>query len=103
MKFLKRLQNLPLKTRKMILWLTTGVLAILFLGVWIYSLQQHVERFRQDFQDRSIIAPFPKIEMPEIKIPTFTEEEVKEMEKEFQEKAKELELPTSATQSLENQ
>ena len=103
MKFLKKLQNLPLETRKMILWLTTGILGIVFLGVWIYSLQQRIERFHQDFQNKPIIAPFPKIEIPEIKIPTFSEEEIKEMEKVFQEKAKELELPTSTTQTLENQ
>jgi len=103
MKFLKKLQNLPLETRKMILWLTTGILGIVFLGVWIYSLQQRIERFHQDFQNKPNIAPLPKIEIPEIKIPTFSEEEIKEMEKVFQEKAKELELPTSTTQTLENQ
>jgi len=103
MKFLKKLQNLPLRTRKMILWLTTGILGIIFFGIWIYSLQQHIERFQQNYQNKPIIAPFPKIEIPEIRVPTFSEEEIKEMEKEFQKKAKELELPTSTTQTLKNQ
>ncbi len=103
MKFLKKLQNLPLQTRKMILWLTTGILGIVFLGVWIFSLNQRIERFQQNYQNKPIIAPFPQINIPKIQLPTFSEEEIKEMEKEFQNEAEELGLPTSTTQTLENQ
>lgn len=104
MKFLKKLQKLPLSTRKMILWLTTGILGIIFVGIWLYSLQQHIERFNEQRKNQPIFPPFPKIEIPTISIPTFSEEELKQMEQDVQKQIEELNIPipTSSTQTPEN-
>lgn len=70
MKFLEKLQQLPQKTRKIILWSVIIVLGIGLLIWWINNFQKRLA----DFQTEQFIEELnlPKVETPQI--PAFDEE-----------------------------
>ncbi|MCD6429105.1 hypothetical protein J7L09_00220 [bacterium] len=82
MRILKKLQSLPLQTRKRILWTVTGILGILFFSIWIISAKNAISNF--NLQQQQVIPPFPKIDMPSIPIPTFTPEEIQKVQEELE-------------------
>ncbi len=91
MRFLEKLQNLSLKTRKIILWSILAIIGLAFLFFWVDSIQRKIKSFRkEEFINgmdlsslREELGKAPKIEMPE-----FNEEEIKELEKQLKENEK---------------
>lgn len=64
MKFLQKIQGLPERTRKIILWSLVAVLAAGLLVWWVRKSRQRLAEFPGDqFIERLNL---PKIEMPEI-------------------------------------
>lgn len=64
MRFFKKLQSLPEKTRKVILWSTVIVLALILLVWWVNSIKNRIAEFRSDeFMEKLNL---PSVELPEI-------------------------------------
>lgn len=81
MRFLKKLQNLPEKTRKVILWSTVVVLALILLVWWVNSIKNRVAEFRSDeFMEKLNLS---SAELPEI--PEFPEEGLQTIEQTIKE------------------
>jgi len=93
MKALNKLQSLPIKTRKIILWSTVIVLALGLLVWWVNSIKNRVAEFSGDeFMEELNL---PSVEMPEI--PEFPEEELQTIEQAI----KELETNAEETNKTE--
>ena len=91
MRFLKKLQNLPEKRRKVILWSTIIILALVLLIWWINSIKNRVAEFPGDeFMEKLNLSSVEMPEMPEFpreKLQT-TEQAIKELETNAQENNK---------------
>jgi len=63
-KFLEKIRNLPEQTRKVILWATVIVLALIMLFFWVRSIPQRLGSFQagQFFQQLGL----PKIAIPQM-------------------------------------
>ena len=81
MKFLRKLQALPEKTRKVILWSVVIALAICLLAWWFNGLREKLT----GFESGSFIEGLnlPEIEMPQI--PEISEEKLEEFKKAIEE------------------
>jgi uncharacterized protein HemX len=83
MNFLEKLQSLPEKTRKIILWLIVIVIGLGLLVWWIKNFQERLKTFKMEEVKKELnLPPFeeklkelPKIEVPEIEIPKTNEKE----------------------------
>lgn len=74
MSFLAKVQQLPEKKRKIILWSAVIILAIALLFWWAKNLQQRVG----SFQGEKFIE---ELELPEIEMPQMPEIDGQELEK----------------------
>ena len=93
MKFLEKLQNLPERQRKIILWLVVIIIGFLLLVFYLQNLKLRLkslsgEEIREqlkipEFQEK--LKELPKIEMPKIEIPEISEEELKKLEEQLKE------------------
>lgn len=83
-KFLKRVRNLPLKTRKIILWTIVLISGSILFFFWVKNVRKTVE----DFQSEQF---FEEIRLPELqeeleKLPKLeTEETIEELEESVKE------------------
>lgn len=71
MDFLKKIQSLNIKTRKIILWSITILLGIIFLMVWIKITSLRFQGFNDSGAFNQIKKP--NIEIPSINMPNFFE------------------------------
>lgn len=72
MKFLKKLQKLPLETRKRIIIVIVGILGIVLFYFYLQGLNQQIQKFReQNYQQ--VLPPLPKFEFPTISTPSIEE------------------------------
>jgi len=89
MDILKKIQNLPEQTRKIILWVIVILFGFVFTLAWVQGLKQRLEKAKEErvweeFQPPQFeeqLKGLPKIEIPEF--PELTEEELKELEEEL--------------------
>lgn len=100
MSLLEKLQNLPEKKRKIILWIVVIFVGILLSIFYIKNIQEKLkilsgEEIKKqlkipEFQEK--LKGLPKIELPEIEVPEISEEEWEKMKEELsEEEIKELE------------
>lgn len=70
MNFLKKVQKLDIKTRKLIFWIIIIVIATLLFLVWVKIAIHRLERLKTQeiFEDLKL----PQFEIPKIEIPTFS-------------------------------
>ena len=69
MNFLNKIRNLPEKKRKIILWVTVIIVALILLVIWIRLSKQRVESFKvEEFKEG---LELPSLEGPEL--PSFEE------------------------------
>ncbi len=80
MKTLDKIRNLPLATRKIILWTTVIILGFILLFFWIRSFQGRLENFRTERQEFEETTDFPRLEIPRLEISTILEEELTGLE-----------------------
>jgi len=81
--FLKKMQNLPEEKRKIILWSITIIIGLGLFFAWFYSLKTKLKTFPKEKFFQQIGLPEFKEElkeMPEIKIPEMSEEELRQLE-----------------------
>jgi len=72
MKPLERIQGLPEKTRKIILWAVLAIVAIILLYFLLINLQTKLKNFKsENFQKELNI---PELEMPELNLPPIINE-----------------------------
>ena len=80
MEAIDKIRNLPLSTRKIILWTLVVVLSFLMIFFWFKSLQNKLERFEKEKQEIKQSVDFPVIEMPAFSWPAVPEEMLAEPE-----------------------
>ncbi|TSC75362.1 MAG: hypothetical protein G01um101430_457 [Parcubacteria group bacterium Gr01-1014_30] len=86
MDFLKRVQNLPLSKRKIILWSATLILAATLFIWWVRQVREQLESFpRQEFKERLQIPELPQMEQPSFDLPEISEEELRQLEEMIEE------------------
>ena len=66
-KLLERIQGLPEKKRKTILWIAIAVLAVILLCFLLNNLQNKLKNLD--------VSEFPELEIPELKIPNIDEKQ----------------------------
>ena len=72
MKPLERIQGLPEKTRKIVLWAVLAVAAIILLYFLLTNFQNKLKNFKtEDFQKELTL---PELEMPELNLPPIINE-----------------------------
>ena len=84
--FLKKIQDQPKHTRKIIFWVIVIVIGTIFLFTFIYSLKTRIEKIRpreifQQYKPPTFeedLKSIPKMEIPEF--PKLSEEELKQLE-----------------------
>jgi hypothetical protein len=69
MNFLNKIRSLPEKKRKLILWVTVIVIALILLVIWIKFSKQRIESFNMEEFKEGL--ELPSIERPEL--PSFEE------------------------------
>ena len=74
MEAIDKIRNLPLSTRKIILWTLVVVLSFLMIFFWIRNFQNKLDRFEKEKQEIKQSADFPVIEMPAFNWPETPEE-----------------------------
>ncbi len=90
--FLKNLQNLPVRTRKIILWSAVVCLGLPLLFWWGRSAQEKLNSLRGgEFIER---LDFPELKMPQVELPTG---ELKDKTKELEELIKNAQEENSTT------
>lgn len=97
MSILEKLQSLPEKTRKIILWAAVAILAAGLLLWWLGNLKEGIAKLQTGgiFGD----AELPNIEMPQISLPSSEElETIKEELNTINENAQEQESNPGQTQ-----
>ena len=80
MKAIDKIRNLPLSTRKIILWTLVVVLSFLMIFFWIRNFQNKLDRFEKEKQEFEQSADFPAIEMPVFNSSEDSEEMLTELE-----------------------
>ncbi len=93
MNFLRRLQDLPGREKKIILWAVMIVVGILLLTFYIKYFRQNLKNFNTEgikeelkilkLQER--LKEIPKFEIPNLEMPKTSDEELKNLEDETQE------------------
>jgi mannosyltransferase OCH1-like enzyme len=73
MKFLERLQNLPEKKRKMILWTIVAILGISFLLFYIKNIDKKIKGFQKEEFIEGLKLPKFEEEMKSIRSPEIGE------------------------------
>ncbi len=63
MSFLEKIRSLPEKARKIILWVTVTILAVIMLTWWFGGLPEKIKQLNLQKIE------LPKIEIPKIEIP----------------------------------
>jgi len=86
--FLKKIQGLPERKRKIIFWLLIVIISLSLVFFYIKNVQKKLKTFKIEESKKEI----PKSEIPEIKIPIIGEGEDLEKLKEQPEKLKEKPL-----------
>lgn len=86
MRFLEKLRSLPEPQRKAILWVVTGVVALVVFGWWAKSVRVRLQSFptegvKQHFQ----LPELPNLEIPEVEFSAISEEELKQLEEQLKE------------------
>jgi len=82
--FLKKIQEKPESTRKIIFWFVMVFLAILFFGLWVLSFQQKLvsldrNKVRQEMNLSTIEEELKTISLPNF--PKLDEKQLEELEK----------------------
>lgn len=107
MSFLEKIQKLPERKRKIILWLIVIIIGLPLFVFWAKNLQQKLksfekEKLEEEFQLPSLqekLKEIPKIEIPEMEIPEISEEEWQKMKEGLtEEEIRELEEILKKTQ-----
>jgi len=82
--FIKKIQNLPERKRKIILWSIVIVTGLSLLIFWFKSVQKAFKNFpkeqlKETFQNplQEKLKEVPRFEMPKLEIPEISEEELK--------------------------
>ena len=87
MESLKKIQDLPKETRKIIFWIIIIFIGIIFIIAWFYGIKTRLVKLEETNPfDQS---KMPEIKMPEIKIPEIpdiSEEEWNKMVEEEEQK-----------------
>ncbi len=68
MEFLKRLQNLPLKQRKIVLWIIVAILGLALCILWLKITKERIKGFgKEDIMKEFNLPSFDKelLEIPE--------------------------------------
>jgi len=97
MSFFKKIQNLPEEKRKIILWSIVIIFSLVLFSLWFQILKQRLNQIEKEKIKEQLKIPqledklkeIPKIEMPELKLPEISEEELKKIEEEEMKKIKE--------------
>ncbi len=74
MNFLSKIQQLPERKRKIILWSVTIISALFLLGLCLLNIQRIIKgvergKIKEKFQTEKLEENLKKIEWPEIKLP----------------------------------
>lgn len=64
MDFLEKIQSLPEKKRKIILWLTVIIVSLALLTLWVRNFQQRIKSF--EIEEFKTELKLPKLEIPKI-------------------------------------
>jgi hypothetical protein len=91
MKFLEKLQSLPLKTRKVILWSIIVIVGLTLLFFWLGNIQKTIKGFEKKEIMKEINLPPLKEEfkeIPKVEIPEISQEELLELERQLRENEK---------------
>lgn len=70
---LKKIQNLPLATRKIIFWLIIIVLSLGLFGFWLKNLQERTKSFEREKFEEQLNLPQLKEELKELRTPEIEE------------------------------
>ncbi len=92
MNFLRKLQGLPERGKKIILWAVIIVIGILFLTFYIKDFRQrfknfNIEELKKEFKIPELqegLKEMPKFQMPNLEMPKISDEELKNLENETQ-------------------
>jgi len=87
-KLVEKIQNLPERKRKIILWLFVVVIGSTLLIFWFKNTQKIFRSFpKKELEEKFQSSLQEKLkEMPKIEIPTSSEEEIKKLEEMMKEK-----------------
>lgn len=91
MRLLEKLQKLPERKRKIILWSVIIVIGFGLFMWWIKIVQKSLKSFPKEGFKKQLQLPsleeklkkIPEIEMPKIEMPEISEEEFKKLEEEL--------------------
>ncbi len=94
MPLLEKIQKLPKRKRKIILWSFLVIIGLCFFVWWIRAVQKKIQSFEKEnlkekFQIPALeekLKEVSKIEIPEIKMPEINKEEFGKMEEEVTKK-----------------
>jgi len=75
MKFLKKIQDLPKETRKIIFWIIIVFIGVIFIVTWFYSIKTRLVKIEE-------INPFDQYKIPEIKMPEIKTPEIPDISEE---------------------
>jgi CRISPR/Cas system-associated protein Csx1 len=67
MNFLKRIQNLPLRTRKVIIWIIVIILGVTFFVFWLINVKKTIKNFPKEEFIENLNFPSLK-EIPKLEI-----------------------------------
>lgn len=78
MNFLSKIQQLPEKKRKIILWAVCLIFTLFLFGLYILNIQKIIKgveggKIKEKFQTEKLEENLKKIEFPEIKLPEINE------------------------------
>ena len=80
MESIKRLRELPLKKRKIILWTIVVILSIIFLFFSVNNFQNKLRKFEEDKKEFQEVINFSGMVLPEMPMPENPEERLIEIE-----------------------
>ena len=100
--FLKKIQNLPEKKKKIILFSIVGILALVLLVWWAKNIQNKIKNLNPEDIKKELQIPLIEEGLkkaPKFEMPTISEEQLKELEKAGKDLEEELEKEMEAETS----
>jgi len=59
MTYLSKIQNLPERTRKIILWIAVVIIGLTLMSCWVYGLKKRLAEFRKENFPEEILKGMP--------------------------------------------
>jgi len=91
MNFLAKIQNLPERNRRIILWSVVVISSLILLTFYVKNFQQRLKSFKtEELKEQLQFPPLPEElkELPKIEMPKISEEELKKLEEELTDEEK---------------